>query len=191
MLVQKIIDKPQPWVNGRESERNLVDALKTSIAQNGKQEPKKDGETKEKGQGKKISSDSEDGGMRVITIAGENKGAFMEVIRSPNKKHVFEGNPQYLNKSGNHKSYGNVWGSHSSSSSSSGEEGNPKKDKSHKERSKLSPPMSTFMNSNVQGVNNSIVYNSSCTHHDPGVHLAMSRKPSGGGFHIKERGNEH
>lgn len=130
------------------------------------------------------------GGMRVITIAGENKGAFMEVIRSPNKKHVFEGNPQYLNKSGNHKSYGNEWGSHSSSSSS-GEEGNPKKDKSHKERSMLSPPMSTFMNSNVQGVNNSIVYNSSCTHHDPGVHLAMSRKPSGGGFHIKDRGNEH
>ncbi|KAF2313302.1 hypothetical protein GH714_010264 [Hevea brasiliensis] len=189
VLVQKTIDKPKPRGNGSDSERNLADALKTSIAQLGKQGPSKDGKTKENGQRKKISSDSEDGGMRVITIAGENKGAFMEVIRSPNKKHAFEGNPNYLNKKSNPNSDGNEWGSHSSSSS--GEEGNPKKDKGHKGRSMASPPMSTFMNSNVQGVNNSIVFNSSCTHHDPGVHLAMSRKPAGGGFNIKDRGNGH
>ncbi|KAJ9188189.1 hypothetical protein P3X46_003576 [Hevea brasiliensis] len=171
VLVQKTIDKPKPWLNGGDSGRNLVDAVKTSISQHGKQEPSKDGETKEKGQRKKIS---EHGGMRVITIAGENKGAFMEAIRSPNKKHVFEGNQ---------------WGSYSSSSSSG--EGKPKMDNGHKGRTMAYPPMSAFINSNVQGVNSSIMHDSSCTLHDPGVHLAITRKPAGGGFHIKDHGNEH
>lgn len=48
------------------------------------------------------------------------------------------------------------------------------------------------MNSNVQGVNNqcsSIVLD---THHDPGVHLSLSRKANPGGvhgIHIKDRTN--
>ncbi|KAJ6675176.1 hypothetical protein OIU85_011351 [Salix viminalis] len=126
--------------------------------------------------------------MRVITIAGENKGAFMEVIRSP-KKHFFEGNSHTLHKEGNPRREGSDWGSQSSS----GEEGNSrKKDMNHRERSMGPSPMSAFMNSNVQGVNNSIVYDSSCTHHDPGVHVSLTRKPSGfAGSHVKDRGNGH
>lgn len=34
-----------------------------------------------------------------------------------------------------------------------------------------------IMNSNVQGVNNSIIYNCSITHHDPGLHLSLSTNP--------------
>lgn len=50
--------------------------------------------------------------------------------------------------------------------------------------------MKTFMNSNVQMINNSLVYNSMATHHDPGVHLRISRKPgSGNGFDVKDYGN--
>ncbi|XP_002533331.2 leucine-rich repeat extensin-like protein 5 [Ricinus communis] len=195
VVVQKTIDKPKPWLtNGGNSERDLVNAVKSSIGLNGKQETTKDhGETKEKVLHKKIFSGSEDGGMRVITVAGENKGAFMEVIRSPNKKHVFEGSPHHLHKKDNDpKSDGIKWISYSSNGSSSEGEGKPKmKDKNHKGKGMNSLPMTAFMNSNVQGVNNSIVYNSSCTHHDPGVHLALSRKSAGGGFHVKDRSNGH
>ncbi|OAY48964.1 arp2/3 complex-activating protein rickA [Manihot esculenta] len=171
VLVQKTIDKPKPLPKDSDSERNLVDALKTSISQDRKQEASKDAQTKEKGQRKKTSPDSKDRSMRVITIAGENKGAFMEVTRSPNKKHVFEGNQ---------------WRSYSSS----GEEGKPKmKDEGHKGRTVAYTPMGAFINSNVQGVNNSILYESSCTLHDPGVHLAISTKPPRGWFHIKDDGH--
>uniref|UniRef100_A0A6N2L0R2 Uncharacterized protein n=1 Tax=Salix viminalis TaxID=40686 RepID=A0A6N2L0R2_SALVM len=160
VLVQKIIDKPK---EAGDSLRAFADNLSSGIARYAKQETAKD-QTKEKGSGKKISSDPEDVGMRVITIAGENKGAFMEVIRSP-KKHFFEGNSHTLHMKGNPRREGSDWGSQSSS----GEEGNSrKKDKNHRERSMGPSPMSAFMNSNVQGVNNSIVYDSSCTHHDPG-----------------------
>ncbi|KAG6749653.1 hypothetical protein NC652_033063 [Populus alba x Populus x berolinensis] len=181
VLVQKIIDKPK---EAGDSLRAFANSLSSGIARLAKQETAKD-QTKEKDSGKKISSDSEDGGMRVITIAGENKGAFMEVIRSP-KKHFFEGNSHTLHKKGNPRSEGSDWGSRSSS----GEEDNSKKNKNHKGRSMGPSPMSAFVNSNVQGVNNSIVYNSSCSHHDPGVHVAHFIKPSGSaGFHVKDRGN--
>ncbi|CAK7348664.1 unnamed protein product [Dovyalis caffra] len=183
VLVQKTVDKPKV---ARDLQRGFADSLSSGIAHLAKQETAKDVQTKEKGNRKKISSDSEDAGMRVITIAGENKGAFMEVIHSP-RKHVFEGNSHVLHKNGNPRGEGSDWGSHSSS----GEEGNSKKkDKNHKGKAAGPSPMSAFMNSNVQAVNNSIVYNSSCSHHDPGVHVALSRKPAGAaGFHVKDRGN--
>ncbi|XP_020224167.1 uncharacterized protein LOC109806199 [Cajanus cajan] len=36
-----------------------------------------------------------------------------------------------------------------------------------------------YVNSNVQCVNNSMVFNASLTHHDPGVYLAIPKKPFG------------
>ncbi|KAM7260833.1 hypothetical protein ACFE04_026308 [Oxalis oulophora] len=109
-------------------------------------------------------SDPEQGNMKVITMAGENRGAFMEVIHSPKKKH--NGYTTY--------------------SSSSDQERSPRNNNNNKHKGKSmnnTLPMRAFMNSNVQGVNNSIVYNSSCTHHDPGVHLALT---PGDGFHVKD-----
>jgi hypothetical protein len=181
VLVQKTFDKPKV---ARDSQRDFADSLSSGIARLAKQETTKDVQTKEKGNRKKNSSDSEDGGMKVITIAGENKGAFMEVIRSP-KKQVFEGTSHFLHKKGNPKSEG--------SDSSSSEEGNSKKKDKNPNGKAMGPsPLSSFMNSNVQGVNNSIVYNSSCSHHDPGVHVALSRKPAGAAaFHVKDHGNDN
>lgn len=122
--------------------------------------------------------------MKVITIAGENKGATMELTRSP--KHP---PPHHLKASPTSKSNGQESRISTLPGSSSSDEGDgkmKKKDKSHQWKFFTSPPMSAFMNSNVQGVNNSILYNSSCNHHDPGVHLALSRKPSNGALHIKD-----
>ena len=47
---------------------------------------------------------------------------------------------------------------------------------------------SLYANSNVQCVNNSMVFHTSLTHHDPGVHLIIPKKQFGEGLiHLKER----
>jgi len=180
VLVQKTIERPKPWLGGNGGDQTNYN--KPSIIRNGVEQ---DVESKEKGSHhRKKVSDSEEMGMRIITLAGENKGAIMELIRSPQKHHH--------NKEG--MGMGNATKTQSrgsdseSSNTSSDKEGNPKKDKSQKGKAKTSLPMNAFMNSNVQSVNNSLLYNSSCTHHDPGVHLALSRKPSGE-FQVKDRVN--
>ncbi|XP_041001364.1 mucin-2-like [Juglans microcarpa x Juglans regia] len=184
VLIQKTIDKPKPWLGGNgDSQRENGEFYKPNNVPIGKEEVSKEVQTKEKKEksnGKK-NWDSEEMGMRVITIAGENKGAFMELIQSP-KKHE-----AVAYKKGNHKTQSH--GSESESmSSSSDKEGNPKREKGHKGKVTGSKPMSAFMNSNVQSVNNSILYNCSCTHHDPGVHLSLSRKPSAESY-VKDRVN--
>ncbi|KAK8565668.1 hypothetical protein V6N13_020750 [Hibiscus sabdariffa] len=182
VLVQKMIDKPKGLFGA--PQKDTDDTRYPSNSIHGPKEPPKNGETKgkTKGNGKKFSSDSEDTGMRVITIAGENKGAFMELIKSPHRN-GFQGSPHRLQKTVTGSSDDSAYHSYSSS----GEEGDRKM--KGKSNGSNTMPMNAFMNSNVQGVNNSIVYNSSCTHHDPGVHLSLHRKPSAGGFHVKERSN--
>lgn len=96
----------------------------------------------------------------LITISGENKGAVMEIQQSPSKTHGI-GKGNRSNNSKKHKD--NIGGN---------------------------LPMDGFVNSNVQIVNGSVVYNSSETHHDPGVHLSLYWKPSSGnGFIVKDHGN--
>ncbi|KAH6814890.1 hypothetical protein C2S51_023908 [Perilla frutescens var. frutescens] len=98
---------------------------------------------------KKKASDSEDLGVRVITIAGENRGALMEISYSSFKK----------------------------SSKINGKAAKKANDGEDDESQSPLQATATFLNSNVQGVNNSIVYNSSCSHHDPGIHLSLTRNP--------------
>ncbi|XP_059458090.1 vegetative cell wall protein gp1 [Corylus avellana] len=178
VLVQKTIEKPKPWLGGHNG-GDQTNYNKPSIIRNGVEQ---DVESKEKEKGnhhrKKVSDNSEEMRMRVITIAGENKGAFMELIHSPQKHHNKKGN------GGKTQSHGSDSESYNTSSD---KEGNQKSQKG-KAKTSSSLPMNAFMNSNVQGVNNSILYNASCTHHDPGVHLALSRKPSGE-FQVKDRVN--
>lgn len=100
----------------------------------------------------------------------------MELIQSP-KKH----DPKYLHKKGN--SNINVDGVESA------EEGNV--NKNQKGRTSSSFPMAAYMNSNVQCVNNSLLYHTSCSHHNPGVRLSLSKKPFGEGFHLKEHADGH
>lgn len=182
MLVQRTIEKPRPWLGSGEHRQTGTHHISTTGIK-----------PKEKLGGDKKPSDSEDIGMRIITLAGENKGALLELIKSPNKTGE---RSQYLHKNGT----GRVVGSDgknaarsSSSSSSDSDDGKAKKDMSQKGKANNGLPMTAFMNSNVQGINNSIMYNSSCTHHDPGVHLALTRKPNGSGFQVKDRvtGHDH
>ncbi|KAJ1378029.1 hypothetical protein SESBI_48274 [Sesbania bispinosa] len=86
-------------------------------------------------------SDFEDSGTRVITISGENKGANMEIIQSRKK-------PNYVHKMDNAKI-------------NESENGN--------EKVRRRPMRGVYMNSNVQCVNNSLMFDSCCSHHDPGV----------------------
>lgn len=134
--------------------------------------PKRD-ITKENGNHKKYS-DSEDFGTRIITIAGENKGAIMEL--NPSRTTTKFGNIK--------KGSPRPWNDDEKSGSNSGDIAKEKNQKA------MPSPMTAFMNSNVQGVNNSILYNCSTTHHDPGVHFSVSRKPDGSnGIYLKNYGN--
>ncbi|KAL6982142.1 hypothetical protein U1Q18_023757 [Sarracenia purpurea var. burkii] len=113
-------------------------------------------------------------GTMVITMAGENKGAIMELSPSYTKPNL-GGNPQSVRKRSNAISLSDGGGG-------STEEGRLKSintDKSDIALATPTSPLNMFTNSNVQGVNNSILYNSSCTHHDPGVHLSFSRNSNG------------
>jgi hypothetical protein len=186
VLVQKTVGMPNPWHNGNgelhretqhhsngEFHRENKNHSNSSV--HGKHVTVKGRETSKE----KKFSDSEDSGMRVITIAGENRGAYMELIQSQKKKQ-----PNYLHKKGNSN---NIKVDGGESESSSAEEGKiNKKDKNHKGRTKSSFPMAAYMNSNVQCVNNSLLYHASCSHHDPGVRLSLSKKPFGEGYHVKE-----
>ncbi|KAL7588743.1 hypothetical protein Lser_V15G36385 [Lactuca serriola] len=125
-------------------------------------------------------SDSEDGGMRIITIAGENKGAIMELSPFGKKTHNFGDNPHRLHMKKDSPTASQLSDGEKSGSNSDG------KSKAIKSKSQL---MSAVMNSNVQGVNNSILYNCSTSHHDPGVHLSLSRKPMGFNSKLKDHIN--
>lgn len=114
---------------------------------------------------RKKVSDGEDIRTRVITLAGENRGAIMEI-----KPSQYPRNGHFATKNGDHNK---SWSD--SEKSTSDLEGKMKhKDKNHFAKTM---PFQAYTNSNVQGVNNSIMYNCSCTHNDPGVHLSFSRKP--------------
>ena len=137
-------------------------------------------------------SDSENiMGTRAITIAGQNKGAVMEILRSPSSNKTGGAGPH--SSRGFHGTGEKGRRLQSSSSSSSSDEGEGKKKTTKNPNNNANNnnlPMKAFMNSNVQMINNSLVYNSMATHHDPGVHLRISRKPaSGNGFDVKDYGN--
>ncbi|XP_042012302.1 uncharacterized protein LOC121760742 [Salvia splendens] len=122
------------------------------IASDGKREPNT---PKDNSINKKLSN-PEQQRLRVITLAGENKGAVMELSTS-HKKTLQNGKQT------------------SGSGSDSGEEG---KSRSKDKANGAQPPMSGWFNSNVQGLNNSILYNSNIRHKDPGIHISVSRKGS-------------
>ena len=63
--------------------------------------------------------------------------------------------------------------------SSSRKKGNSVEISDEEGNSNQNPGVGFVINSNVQDVNNSILYNSSLTHHSPGVHLSVYRKANG------------
>ncbi|WMV11614.1 hypothetical protein MTR67_004999 [Solanum verrucosum] len=102
---------------------------------------------------------------RLVTLIGENKGAIMLLKPNSTKKsytttNVFGGKSQTVGK----KEEGNTV------------EGDQKKKKEDQsDMNSMDMEESTmFINSNVQGVNNSILDESSFTDHDPGFHIFFS-----------------
>ncbi|KZV21915.1 vegetative cell wall protein gp1 [Dorcoceras hygrometricum] len=160
VLVQETIEKPKEMTN---LHNKRVDSS-----------GRKDHLTNAKGPSKK-TTDSEESGTKVITLAGENKGAIME-LSTTQRKNYPSGNPQRMPNNNT-----NYTGSHfDQSSSESGEEGNTNKDgKANRGKEMQSSPTAVFLNSNVQGVNNSILYNCNHRHNDPGVHISLTRKANG------------
>ncbi|KAG8363232.1 hypothetical protein BUALT_Bualt19G0000700 [Buddleja alternifolia] len=155
VLVQETIDKTI----------KVSKAHNTGNSSNGKREPT----PKDKGTSKKVSS-SEELGMRMITMAGENKGAVME-LSLPHKTNHSLGKPHTLKKNSN----GN------GSSSEGGEDGKTNNmDKTDRGMTTPQSPMTSFLNSNVQGLNNSILYNCNFQNNNPGIHLSLNRKANGG-----------
>lgn len=160
MLVQETKEKPKSLDTGFTRHRNWG-------PDNSKGNAPKKPETSKK------HSDSEDSGTRIITIAGENKGAIMDLSPFGKMTHNFGNSPHTLqNKNDNPTA--------SSDGEKSGSSSDGKSKAKNQNKNSKSPLVSAVMNSNVQGVNNSILFNSSTTHHDPGVHLSLTRKPNGG-----------
>ncbi|GER57845.1 delta-adaptin [Striga asiatica] len=116
---------------------------------------------------KKKVSDSEDLGMRVITLAGENRGAIMQL--SPSHKKTRNNLAKYASSSDGQ----------GSGVENGGEDKSKNKEKNGKNAAVPAQPMTGFFNSNVQGINNSILYNAKCGHNDPGIHVSLIRKPNG------------
>ncbi|KAJ8529320.1 hypothetical protein K7X08_036155 [Anisodus acutangulus] len=102
---------------------------------------------------------------RLVTLIGENKGAIMVLNPNFTKKsytNVFGGKSQTVGK----KEEGNTV---------EGEKGSKKMKEDQSDMNTMEMEESTlFINSNVQGINNSILDDSSLTHHDPGFHIFFS-----------------
>lgn len=93
----------------------------------------------------------QDLGVRVITLAGENRGATMDLGSESRKNDMLNYKPNGANKN----------------------EESPNENHRHK----AAGPVNAFVNSNIQAANNSILYHSTCPHRDPGVRLALSNNP--------------
>ncbi|KAF3334428.1 vegetative cell wall protein gp1-like protein [Carex littledalei] len=98
---------------------------------------------------------------KVITIAGENIGALMEL------GHNAHSYSRKMHQGGN---------SPKSGSGTQDEKAAESMDSKGGARAK---PMTSLVNSNVQSINNSLLFNSSCTQKSPGVHLTFKSKSKG------------
>lgn len=95
-------------------------------------------------------------GVRVITLAGENRGATMDLGSESRNNAIYDSQKVGHKDDTMNEKDANGKGMHSRS---------------------VADPMLAYVNSNVQAANNSLLYNSSCAHRDPGVHLGLSNTP--------------
>ncbi|XP_039133321.1 proteoglycan 4-like [Dioscorea cayenensis subsp. rotundata] len=114
------------------------------------------------------SKEEEQTGWRLITIAGENMGAYMELGSGYHK----------LQKQ---QPAATIFKYQHNSKPSEVQENEPQSDIKESMTVSKARPLAAMVNSNVQAINNSMVFNCSCTHKSPGVHLNVSshRLPTG------------
>ncbi|KAG1331630.1 vegetative cell wall protein gp1 [Cocos nucifera] len=117
---------------------------------------------------KKEAKTKDEGHMRMITIAGENLGAYMD-LGHPS---TLSSRKQQQQSNGSHPKQGQASDSVTNDGKSGDKNGSRAAAAAAAEAK--AKPMSSLVNSNVQSVNNSIVYNSSCTQRSPGVHIALT-----------------
>ncbi|XP_038906783.1 putative proline-rich receptor-like protein kinase PERK11 [Benincasa hispida] len=164
VVFQKVMDKAS------QAEHHITDyhTHTAGFDQNGKQESNKSDENQiSKDKGTIIGGNKKaafDDNTRVITMAGENKGAFMEILFSSDKN----SNSRHQQQQQQQNQDNNVINSPKDSKS---------KKKTMRTKTRNVLPMKAFFNSNVQGINNSILMDSKFTHHDPGIHLVFSSIP--------------
>ncbi|MQL85648.1 hypothetical protein Taro_018181 [Colocasia esculenta] len=145
------------------------------------------------GKKKSGSSDEAESRMRVLTLAGENMGAYMNLGSGVHRGNTVKGHDRHLTQSQTAtQSIEKVVvapGSNGTGDASLDVQ-NYSAAKDVKESTGASKwkagaasakPMAALVNSNVQSVNNSIMFNSSCTQQSPGVYITLSsgsRRPS-------------
>ncbi|XP_038879901.1 uncharacterized protein LOC120071611 isoform X2 [Benincasa hispida] len=111
----------------------------------------------------------------AINIKGDNVGAVMEIVESSKREgagHVIkkkETARELLNKD----NFANDQYNEASKTPNS------------------SMPKSTFLNSNFQSVNNSLLFNATLAHRDPGLHLAFSLNPTGDRLTVDDKKQHH
>ncbi|KAL3505310.1 hypothetical protein ACH5RR_035151 [Cinchona calisaya] len=108
---------------------------------------------------------TDDRPVSVITLAGENRGASMHVGSGSSRK---EGAVHI------HRGY-KIKPDDSAEATTDGEESF--KEKSNNPKTEEDQASEAYVNCNVQGINNSIIFNSSITERNPGVHLIGSHFP--------------
>ncbi|KAJ6800973.1 putative basic proline-rich protein-like [Iris pallida] len=108
------------------------------------------------------TSRKDDGGTwKAITIAGDNMGAYMEL-----------GSSQHHQKQQKEKHQNGHQQHHQGLEIESGSEAGRTADK--KGGKNVRKPIAAVVNSNVQSVNNSLLFSSKCSQNSPGVHLGLA-----------------
>ncbi|KAG6403196.1 hypothetical protein SASPL_135413 [Salvia splendens] len=104
--------------------------------------------------------------VSIITLVGENRGASMHMESDHSKRE----RPVHI-----HRSYKSN-PDQSPEATTDGEESSQGK-KSENERCMEDQPSEAYVNNNAQGINNSIVFNTSIVEGSPGVHMVVSHQP--------------
>ncbi|KAL0325808.1 UNVERIFIED_CONTAM: hypothetical protein Sradi_5150100 [Sesamum radiatum] len=105
--------------------------------------------------------------VSVITLAGENRGASMQMGSNSSR---IEG-PVHI-----HRGY-KINPDETAEATTDGEGSSNKGKKSEDAKTTEDPPKEVYVNNNAQGINNSIVFNVSITERNPGVHISVAHAP--------------
>ncbi|TMW94234.1 hypothetical protein EJD97_010559 [Solanum chilense] len=109
----------------------------------------------------------EEGPVSVITLAGDNRGASMQLSSNSSRK----GKAVHI-----HRGY--KLNADESTDAKTDAEGTSKGKQTNDERTMKDQGLEAYMNCNVQGLNNSITFDSTIEGKNPGIHMIFPRMPS-------------
>ncbi|KAH0760154.1 hypothetical protein KY290_023647 [Solanum tuberosum] len=109
----------------------------------------------------------EEGPVSVITLAGDNRGASMQLSSNSSRK----GKAVHI-----HRGY--KLNADESADATTDAEGTSKGKQTNDARMMKDQELEAYMNCNVQGLNNSITFDSTIEGKNPGIHMTFPRMPS-------------